>query len=159
MSKDKLILRCRNGFVCKNENSSFCIKDVEILPLKAVPNMCPVKGLLMYLRDCKSVCLERNIIRPDRLWIDEKGKVLTKSKLRKWIRDIIMMFNPSIHIKSARFHSMRHQAASQLDLGGFSIDDIKTKMGWSGNSTFMKYYAQDTRKLNLPAVVAGTVMM
>ena len=93
--------------------------------------------------------------RPDQLWQNSEGKVLSNVSLRTYFRSIILAADPNENYSAAKFHSARSVVSSALDFRNIKINDILSHMNWKSSSTFQKYYAKLKLLNKISAVLAG----
>ena len=148
------LLRSHIAFRSKNQTDSFSPSPIVIQNFPEEPSICPVSLLNKYINLTKALCRDKNIDRPDRLWINTSLKPASLFTLRNWVKEIIFLADPNAD-PTIRVHSIRSQVASHLLAYGFSVKEIMASMNWKSSSTFTKYYARLGIQTAVKAVLAG----
>ena len=149
-------LNPHNKFLAKNHTHNFKPKPIPIPPLTR-NDICPVQALRNYINLSHNICEKLSITRSERLWIDIKGKPLTKNHIRHYFRSVILQADPNARLEDTKFHSARKVASSQV-YRHFDIDSVMSSLCWKSSSTFFKHYQKFGLKTSSPAVVAGRVI-
>ena len=147
-------LKTHIGHLSKNETDSFSPNPIIIPAFSEDPELCPVKLINAYVEWSSSWCREKGIPRPDRFWINLKGKPLSINVMRSWVKDIIFLGDPNA-AKGTKVHSIRGQVASHLFARGLSVKQVMMAMNWKEKSTFKNFYARLGIKTLVRAVLAG----
>ena len=130
------------GFMKKNATATF---NPVTLPVPAYPSnntLCPIYNLNQYCQITEQICQNKNIQRPDQLFIKENGLPFTTHQLRSAVREIIIRADPLAPKESHTFHNVRKLASTLLDYRGFSLQQIMEKMEWKSSQTYLTYYCQ-----------------
>lgn len=141
-------------FQSKNQTDSFIPQPIVIQNFPDDPSICPVTLLNAYINLTGSLCQDKNVNRPDQLWLNSNLKPLSLNLMRKWVKDIIFMADPNA-VSSVKVHSIRSQVASHLLASGVSVKEIVAAMNWRSSSTFTKFYARLGIQTSVKAVLAG----
>ena len=149
-----VILKTHYSYLSKNQSDEFTPRPIVIPAYERDPDICPVRLLNTYLNLTKAKCRERNVLRPDKFWLNLNGKPLAVSTMRRWIKEIIFLGDPNASM-GLRVHSVRGQVSSHLLASGMPVREIMLAMNWRSSSTFREYYARLGIKTAVRAVLAG----
>ena len=155
-----MILRTHPKFVKKNATASFNPTDLPIPHYSDNKEICPIFNLQKYLEKIDDICTNKNLNRPDQLFIQSDLKPFTTHQLRASVREIIFRADPLSNQRNPTFHSVRKIAATMLDYRGFSLEHILNSMQWKSSNTYLKYYCQIglVPQTNKGCVIAGNVL-
>ena len=139
---NEVILRTHSKFIKKNASATFNPLDIKIPSHSENLDICPVHNLHQYLQITEKICLNKNISRPDQIFIKEDTRPFTTHQLRSSVREIIIRADPLAPKQSSTFHSVRKIASTLLDYRGYSLAEIMESMQWHSSQTYLKYYCQ-----------------
>ena len=124
---EEITLRTHPKFIKKNADALFNPEEISFLSFPENKEICPVYNLKMYLDITDRICAEKNIVRPDQLFIKEGETPFTTHQLRSSVREIIIRTDPLAPRPSTSFHSVRKATSTLLDYRGFNINQILNK--------------------------------
>ena len=158
--ESEVILRTHVKFIKKNASAFFNPQDITIPEFPENKELCPVFNLKKYLNITSTICEQKEVTRPDQLFIKEDASPYTLHQLRSSIREIIIRADPLVLKKNSSFHSVRKVASTILDYRGFSLQQIINSMQWKSSQTYTKYYCQIglVDKASSGCIVAGKVL-
>ena len=154
-SPQHIVLRPHPLFSSKNQTDTFTPSPIIIQECPEIPEICPVRLINTYINLTRALCADKNVPRPDQLWLNVNLKPLTSNIMRRWIREIIFLGDPRATAIGTHVHSVRSQVASHLLAAGTPIKEIISSMSWQSASTFSRYYARLGIKSAVKAVLAG----
>ena len=149
-----VILKPHLTFQSKNQTDSFNPDPIIIQAYEEDLDICPVRLLTAYVNITQAKCNEKNLPRPDQLWLNKNLKPMSTFVMRKWVKEIIWIGDPNAY-EDIKVHSVRAQVASHLMASGFSVREILISMNWRSASTFARFYARLGIKTAVKAVLAG----
>ena len=150
-----ILLKTHPSYFSKTQTDNFSPTPIVIPAYPEEPIICPVSLLNNYVHLTSSLCARNGIPRPDQLWLSLNLKPITLHLMRKWVRDIIFLGDPSATMSGTNAHSIRGQVATHLLAAGLDIKEILSAMNWTSPSTFTRYYAMLGIQASVPAVLAG----
>ena len=144
-----LRLRPHPCFLAKNESSTIRWEPLTIktliMPDGTLSKLCPVSSLKEYL-DSSTNRKSKVLFQP----VNKEAKLFTSNKLGTQICKLILEADPLTKVK---VHDVRKYAASQALAQTMLVGDVTRAMGWSGTSTFFKYYLSPTEPLTVRAAL------
>ena len=155
ISSHHVLLRPHPKFSSKNQTDVFNPTPIVVQEFPEIPQICPVRLLHNYISITKRLCEEKNIPRPDQLWLSSHLKPISQDVIRKWVRDIIFLGDPNASLQGSHVHSIRGQVSTSLLAAGVSVKEILASMNWKSHSTFFRYYAILGVQSSVRAVLAG----
>lgn len=141
-------------FFAKNHSATFQPENYNIEPNVKFPDICPVMAMKRYVNYTNKWCHNKKIVRPDFLWLNDRGTRASHQYLRSSVRNIIKESDSNISNKQSKFHSIRSVVASNM-FAKYSLSMVMKRMQWASSSTFYKYYAKLGAVTNCPSVLAG----
>ena len=155
LSPHHVLLKTHLLFCSKNQSDSFCPLPIVVQKFEEDPRICPVTLINNYVRCTEALCRDRNVLRPDQLWIGVNLRPLSVNTISKWVKDIIFLADPSAGTFRFGVHSIRSQVASHLLARNVPIKEIIAAMNWRSSSTFTRFYARLGIETAVRAVLAG----
>ena len=154
-SSHHVLLKTHPSFCSKTQTDSFNPSPIIIQEFEDSPQICPVRLINNYISLTTELCRQRNIPRPDTLWLSTHLKPISLELIRKWVREIIFLGDPRATISGTHVHSIRGQVATSLLAAGATVKEILAAMNWKSDSTFFRYYAVLGIQSSVRAVLAG----
>ena len=154
-STHHVLLKTHPSFCSKNQTDNFNPTPIVIQAFDDNPQICPVRLINNYIKYTTELCSQKNITRPDALWLSTHLKPISLELIRRWVRDIIFLGDPRATISGTHTHSVRGQVATSLLAAGATVKEIVAAMNWKSDSTFFRYYALLGIQSSVRAVLAG----
>lgn len=154
-SSHHILLKTHPAYCSKNQTDVFNPSPIVIQAFEDMPQICPVKLINNYIALTSNLCKQKNIPRPDSLWLSTHLKPISQELIRKWVREIIFLGDPRATVIGTHVHSIRGQVATGLLAAGASVKEILAAMNWKSDSTFYRYYAVLGIQSSVRAVLAG----
>ena len=154
-SAHHIVLKTHPSYYSKNQTDSFNPTPIVIQEFQEIPQICPVKLVNTYISLTKDLCRQKNIPRPDSLWLSTHLKPISAELTRKWVREVIFLGDPRATISGTHTHTIRGQVATAMLAAGASVKEIIAAMNWKSESTFFRYYAVLGIQSSVKAVLAG----
>lgn len=117
------------------------------------PLLCPVACLKQYVQKSSSLRGEHDLLF---IGVIPPHKPIGGSSAARWIKT--SMKESGIDLAAFAAHSTRGAASSQAFDQGIPIDHILETGGWSGESTFVRFYRRQTHRLSISNAVLSPTL-
>ena len=99
LSPHHVLLKTHLLFCSKNQSDSFCPLPIVVQKFEEDPRICPVTLINNYVRCTEALCRDRNVLRPDQLWIGVNLRPLSVNTISKWVKDIIFFWQIQVLVR------------------------------------------------------------